>query len=70
MNPPQNQQNNNGAAAIKSEIDMDKYKDYKGYMERKFAESKATEEYRAKSQARKDAKLAREAAAKREKRSL
>lgn len=66
MNPPQNQQNNNGAAAIKSEIDMDKYKDYKGYMERKFAESKATEEYRAKSQARKDAKLAREAAAKRE----
>jgi hypothetical protein len=66
MNPPQNQQNNNGAAAIKPEIDMDKYKDYKAYMDRKFEESKVTEQYRAKYQARKDAKLAREAAAKRE----
>jgi hypothetical protein len=66
MNPLQNQQNNNSAGAIKPEIDMDKYKDYKAYMDRRFEESKATDEYRAKFQARKDAKLAREAAAKRE----
>lgn len=60
MQPSTNQQNNNGA--IKPEVDMDKYKDYKAYMDRKFEESKATDKYRAMYQARKDAKLAREAA--------
>lgn len=65
MEPSPNQQNNN-SAAIKPEIDMDKYKDYRAYMDRKFEESKATEQYKIKYQARKDAKLAREAAAKRE----
>lgn len=60
MQPSTNQQNNNGV--IKPEVDMDKYKDYKAYMDRKFEESKATDKYRAMYQARKDAKLAREAA--------
>lgn len=60
MQPSSNQQNSNGA--IKPEVDMDKYKDYKAYMDRKFEESKATDKYRAMYQARKDAKLAREAA--------
>lgn len=41
---------------------MEKYKDYKAYMDRKFEESKATDKYRAMDQAAKDAKLAREAA--------
>jgi hypothetical protein len=60
MQSSTNQQINNGA--IKPEVDMEKYKDYKAYMDRKFEESKATDKYRAMDQAAKDAKLAREAA--------
>ena len=61
MQPSTNQHNNNNAS-LTPEIDMDKYADYKAYMDRKFAESKLTEKYRAEYQARKDAKLARERA--------
>lgn len=66
---PSNQQNNNGAA-VKPEPHMEKYKDYKAYMDRKFEESKATDKYRAIYQAQKDAKLAREAAQRDEEKSL
>ena len=63
-----NQQNNNGE--IKPEPDMEKYKDYKAYMDRKFEESKASDKYRAEYQARKDAKLAREKAQREEEKPL
>lgn len=66
MQPSTDSHNNNGA--LKLELDMEKYNDYKAYLDRKFEESKATNEYRAKFQARKDAKIAREAAAQRKER--
>lgn len=68
MQPSTNNHHNNGA--IKPEPDMEKYKDYKAYMDRKFEESKATDKYRAEYQARKDAKLAREAAQREEEKPL
>ena len=64
-----NQQNDNNVA-IKPEPDMEKYKDYKAYMDRKFEESKAADKYRIEYQARKDAKLAREAAQREEQKPL
>lgn len=62
MQTSTNQQINNGAIGIKPEPDMEKYKDYRAYMDRKYEESKATDKYRAKYQALKDAKIAREKA--------
>ena len=62
MQSSTHEQNNNGAAVKPEEPDMEKYKDYKAYMDRKFEESKATDNHRAMYQARKHAKLAREAA--------
>ena len=61
MQTSTSQQNNNNGA-IKPEPDMEKYKDYRAYMDRKYEESRATDKYRAKYQALKDAKLAREKA--------
>lgn len=61
MEPSTNHPNNNGAA-VKPEPHMEKYKDYKAYMDRKFEDSKTTDKYRTMYQALKDAKLAREAA--------
>lgn len=53
----------NGGDESRPEVDREEYARYHAYMEQKFAESPYIAEYKAKFQARKDAKLARERAA-------
>jgi hypothetical protein len=48
------------------EVDMEKYKDYAAHMQKKYEEKKYYDGFRAKYQARKDAKIARERALKTE----
>lgn len=56
----------NGGDEGRPEVDREVYARYREYMEQKFEESPKLAEYKAKFQARKDAKLAREAAARKE----
>jgi hypothetical protein len=58
--------NTNSTGVVKPELYMEKYKDYGAYMQRKFDETKPTDDFRARFQARKDAKIAREKALKTE----
>ena len=52
----------NGTGVVKPPINWEKYKNYGAYIQQKFNDPKDTNEIRAKSQARKDAKIAREKA--------